>query len=104
MIGAMKRALGERRSNKQVKKNLDTDDDWRLDVVCGVYNQFAAAGRFSREETKLLVDMSKSMVRPKELSVTLKQRSELKVTTMKIIYDARYKHIVHERGGRSQMQ
>ena len=52
----------------------------------------------------MLVDMSKSMVRPKEILVTLKQRSELNVTTMKTIYNARYRYKVNERGGRSQMQ
>ena len=51
----------------------------------------------------MLVDMFKSMVKPKEILDTLKQRSEQNVTTMKAIYNARYKHKVHERDERSQM-
>ena len=51
-----------------------------------------------------MVDMSKSMVRPKDILATLKQRSELNVTTMKTIYNARHRHRVVERGGRTQMQ
>ncbi|XP_028085166.1 uncharacterized protein LOC114286245 [Camellia sinensis] len=60
------------------------------------------AGRLSHEETSLLVDMSKSMVRPSEILVTLKQRDDANASTMKTIYNARHK--VAEKAGRSQMQ
>ena len=90
-------------------KKLDTFDDWMLEVACGVHNHSAAeyleghsfAGRLTEEETKLLVDMSKSMVRPKDILVTLKQRNEVNVTTMKTIYNARHMHRVVERSGRT---
>ena len=91
---------------------MDTSDDWMLEVACGVYNHSAAeyleghsfAGRLTEGETKLMVDMSKSMVRPKDVLVSLKQRSELNVTIMKTIYNARHRHRVVEWGGRTQMQ
>ncbi|XP_028100558.1 uncharacterized protein LOC114299930 [Camellia sinensis] len=61
-------------------------------------------GRLYEEETSLLVDMSKSMVRPKEILVTLKQNDALNVTTMKTIYNAHHRNNVIEKAGRSQMQ
>ena len=60
-------------------------------------------GRLSEEETSLLVDMSKSMVRPKEILVTLKRKDALNVTTMKTIYNVRHRNNVIEKAGRSQM-
>ena len=62
------------------------------------------AGRLSHEETSLLVDMSKSMVRPSEILVTLKQRDDANASTMKTIYNARHSYIVAEEAGRPQMQ
>ncbi|XP_028077726.1 protein FAR1-RELATED SEQUENCE 5-like [Camellia sinensis] len=93
-------------------EKLPTNDKWILYVLCGVHNYPSAehleghsfAGRLSKEETSLLVDMSKSMVRPKEILVTLKQRDAFNATTMKTIYNARHRHRVVQRTGRSQMQ
>ncbi|XP_028094508.1 uncharacterized protein LOC114294593 [Camellia sinensis] len=70
---------------------LMADDAWMLDVAYGTHNHAPAkhfeghsfAGRLYEEETSLLVDISKSMVRPKEILVTLKQKDALNVTTMK---------------------
>ncbi|XP_028126176.1 protein FAR-RED ELONGATED HYPOCOTYL 3-like [Camellia sinensis] len=93
-------------------KKLATNDDWILIVVCGVHNHPAAeyfeghsyAGRLSHEETSLLVDMSKSMVRPSEILVILKQRDDANASTMKTIYNACHRYKVAEKAGRSQMQ
>ncbi|XP_028075130.1 protein FAR1-RELATED SEQUENCE 3-like [Camellia sinensis] len=93
-------------------EKLPTNDEWMLHVLCGVHNHPSAehleghsfAGRLSKEETSLLVDMSKSMVRPKEILVTLKQRNAFNATTIKTIYNARHRHRVVQRAGRSQMQ
>ncbi|XP_028101443.1 protein FAR1-RELATED SEQUENCE 5-like [Camellia sinensis] len=91
---------------------LMADDDWMEDVACGMHNHAPAkhfeghsfAGRLSEEETPLLVDMSKSMVRPKEILVILKQKDALNVTTMKTIYNVHHRNNVIEKAGRSQMQ
>ena len=48
--------------------------------------------------------MSKNMVRPKEILVTLKYRDALNVTTMMTIYNVRHRFKVKEKAGRSQMQ
>ena len=52
----------------------------------------------------MLVDMSKNMVRPNDILVTLKHKSELNVSTIKTIYNARQRHKVAERVRQSQMQ
>ncbi|XP_028064968.1 uncharacterized protein LOC114268068 [Camellia sinensis] len=54
---------------------LMADDDWMLDVACGMHNHAPAkhfeghsfAERLFEEEISLLVDMSKSMIRPKKI-------------------------------------
>jgi histone-lysine N-methyltransferase SETD2 len=91
---------------------LDGDDEWMLEVECGLHNHPAAenleghsyVGRLSREETSLLVDMSKSLVRPKEILHTIKQKDPLNKTTMKTIYNVRQRARLIEKAGRSQMQ
>ncbi|XP_028106832.1 uncharacterized protein LOC114305895 [Camellia sinensis] len=89
-----------------------THDKWTLTVVCGLHNHPPAehleghsyARRLSKDEKILLMDMSKSMVRPKEILVTLKQRDALNVSTLKTIYNVRHRNRVVQRAGRSQMQ
>ncbi|XP_028105524.1 uncharacterized protein LOC114304564 [Camellia sinensis] len=62
-----------------------TYDEWTLTVVCGLHNHppaehlkgYSYAGRLSKDEKALLMDMSNSMVRPKQILVTLKQRDAL---------------------------
>ncbi|XP_028060353.1 uncharacterized protein LOC114263966 [Camellia sinensis] len=89
-----------------------THDEWTLTVVCRLHNHPPAehleghlyAGRLSKDEKALLMDTSKSMVRPKEILVTLKQRDALNVSTLKTIYNVRHRDRVVQRAGRSQMQ
>ncbi|XP_028051671.1 uncharacterized protein LOC114256255 [Camellia sinensis] len=93
-------------------EKLPTNDKWMLHVLCGVHNHSSAehleghsfAGRLFKEKTSLLVDMSKSIVRSKEILVTLKQRDTFNGTTMKTIYNARHRHRVVQRARRSQVQ
>ncbi|XP_028088466.1 uncharacterized protein LOC114289028 [Camellia sinensis] len=89
-----------------------THDEWALTVVCGLHNHPPAehleghsyARRLSKDKKELLMDMSKSMVRPKEILVTLKQRDALNISTLKTIYNVRYRNRVVQRAGRSQIQ
>ncbi|XP_028100083.1 uncharacterized protein LOC114299515 [Camellia sinensis] len=88
---------------------LMANDDWMVDVACGMHNHaptkhfegHSFAGRLSEEETSLLVDMSKSMVTPKEILVTLKRKDALNVTTMKTICNVRHRNNVIEKAMRS---
>ncbi|XP_021817352.1 uncharacterized protein LOC110759580 isoform X1 [Prunus avium] len=93
-------------------EKLASGNGWMLKVVCGVHNHASTeysegrsyAGRLSEQETSLLIDLSKSLVRPKEILSTLKQRDELNATTIRTIYNARQRQRVKEKAGRSQMQ
>ncbi|KAK9943777.1 hypothetical protein M0R45_009374 [Rubus argutus] len=93
-------------------EKLATDDGWMLKVVCGVHNHalteplegHSYAGKLSEEETSLLIDLSKSFVRPKDILKKLKQRDSLNVTTIRTIYNARQRRGVKEKAGRSQME
>ncbi|XP_061998453.1 uncharacterized protein LOC133715810 isoform X2 [Rosa rugosa] len=93
-------------------EKLTTGDGWMLKVVCGVHNHalteslegHSYAGRLSEEETSLLIDLSKSLVRPKEILTKLKQRDSLNVTTIRTIYNARQRQRVKEKAGWSQME
>lgn len=93
-------------------RKLPSDDDWMLEVVCGVHNHQAAdyleghsyVSRYSEEEYSLLKDISKSNVPPKDILVAMKKKDPLNTTTMKAVYNAWHKYKLEDKGGRSQMQ
>ncbi|XP_021801876.1 protein FAR1-RELATED SEQUENCE 5-like [Prunus avium] len=92
--------------------NIGDGDDRKLEVVCGVHNHpiskyfqgHSIVGRLSKEENALLVDMSKSLMKPKDILITLKVRDATNVSTMKTIYNARIRNRTKEFAGRTQMQ
>ncbi|XP_038687515.1 uncharacterized protein LOC119986895 [Tripterygium wilfordii] len=57
------------------------DDDWMVSVVCGTHNHSAAlymeshayVGRFSTTKNDILVDLSKNLVKPRNILYTLKK-------------------------------
>lgn len=71
-------------------------EGWKVNVVCGVHNHplketivgHPLAGRLSRNEKTLLVDMTKKMVRLKDILLTMKEHDSSNVTTVKQIYNA----------------
>lgn len=88
-------------------------EGWTVTVVNGTHNHdpakqlegHAYAGRLSQEETELLVDMSaSSLSKPREILSLMKAKDPSNVTTIKSVYNARYKHRFVERAGRTQMQ
>ncbi|XP_028110735.1 uncharacterized protein LOC114309228 [Camellia sinensis] len=89
-----------------------TNDEWTLNVVCKLHNHLAVkhlqghsyARRLSTNEKSLLVNMSKSLERPKEILITLKQRDALNMSTMKTVYNVRNRCRVLQKAGRFQMQ
>ncbi|CAL9019396.1 unnamed protein product, partial [Prunus brigantina] len=92
--------------------NIGDGDDWKLEVVCGVHNHLISeylqghsfVERLTEEENALLVDMSKSLVKPRDILVTIKDRDAMNVSTMKTIYNARIRNRTKEFAGRTQMQ
>ena len=85
-------------------RKLATNDDWMVTVVCGVHNhpnaqhleEHSFARRLSEKEINILVDISKSLVRSKNILRTLQERDVHNTTTMKSIYKARHKFKVTE--------
>ena len=77
-------------------QKLATDDDWMVIVVCGVHNQrntqhleeHSFPGRLSEEEINVLIDMSKTLVKPRDILRTLQERNVHNTTTMKSIFNA----------------
>jgi len=93
-------------------KPLKGRDGWVLKVVCGLHNHDLAntlvghlyAGRLRPDEHALVVDMTKSRVKPKNILLTLKENNEDNVTTLKQLYNTRYTYKRSVRGSRTEMQ
>ncbi|KAJ1420153.1 protein FAR1-RELATED SEQUENCE 5-like [Sesbania bispinosa] len=76
---------------------VHTGDGWGLNVVCCYHNHDVAenleghayAGRLTTDELSLLNDMTKNMVKPRNILLTLKDHNKDNVTTIKQIYNAR---------------
>ncbi|CAH9077106.1 unnamed protein product, partial [Cuscuta epithymum] len=91
---------------------LENDDDWCINVICEHHNHPPAAqleghsftGRLNKDEENVLLDMTKNMVKPRNILLTIKDKNEKNTTTMKTIYNVRHKYRTIERDGRSQMQ
>jgi len=90
---------------------LFVEEGWVLSVACGVHNHLASkhleghsfADKLSEKVKRLVVDMSKSLIRPRDILHTLKQRNKQNVSTMRAVYNARKKFKIEEYTGRSQM-
>ena len=97
---------------KIIGVKLTSNDDWSVNVVCGFHNHQAAkqleghsyAGRLSDGEKTILSDMTKNLVKPRNILLSIKNHDEYNVSTMKTIYNARHKHRLLTTVGRSQMQ
>ena len=48
------------------------------------------AGRFTCSEKSMLMDMTKSSVKPRNIFLTIKEHNEKNVTPIKQVYNARY--------------
>ncbi|XP_014511816.2 protein FAR-RED ELONGATED HYPOCOTYL 3-like [Vigna radiata var. radiata] len=85
---------------------------WVLKVMCGYHNHELVetlvghpyAGRLNAAEQSILIDMTKSQVKPANILLTLKEHNEDNVTTIKQIYNARYTYKRSLRGSRTEMQ
>ena len=80
--------------------------------MCGYHNHDVShtlvghpfVGRLKSSEQSLLVDMSKSQVKPSNILLTLKENSECNVTMIKQVYNARYTYKRSLRGSRIELQ
>ena len=62
------------------------------------------AGRFTCSEKSMLMDMTKSSVKPRNILLTIKEHNEKNVSTIKQVYNARYMYKRSVRGDRTEMQ
>ncbi|KAJ1439532.1 PKS-NRPS hybrid synthetase [Sesbania bispinosa] len=91
---------------------VSTGDGWRLNVVCGYHNHEVAenleghayAGRLNVDELSLVNDMTKNMVKPRNILLTLKEHNKDNVTTIKQIYNAPEACRTSLRGPRTELQ
>ncbi|KAH1212598.1 hypothetical protein GmHk_14G040753 [Glycine max] len=81
-------------------------------LICGIHNHELAkslvghpyAERLTKEEKKIIADMTKSMVKPKNILLTLKEHNADNCTTIKQIYNARSAYCSSIRGADTEMQ
>ncbi|KAL5194330.1 hypothetical protein HKD37_20G056426 [Glycine soja] len=70
---------------------------WMVKLMCGIHNHELAkslvghpyVGRLTKAEKTLIADMTKSMVKPRNILLTLKEHNVNSCTTIKQIYNAR---------------
>ncbi|KAI3961494.1 hypothetical protein MKX01_001230, partial [Papaver californicum] len=84
-------------------------DKWKLEVQCGRHNHELAignsyVGRLKEDERQLLIEMTKSGLRPRQVLKTIKQTSEGNMSTMRTIYNARSRLRLADMERRSAMQ
>ncbi|KAI3858084.1 hypothetical protein MKW98_029558 [Papaver atlanticum] len=84
-------------------------DKWKLEVQCGRHNHELAVGnsyvcRLKEDERQLLIEMTKSGLRPRQVLKTIKQTSEGNMSTMRTIYNARSRLRLGDMERRSAMQ
>ena len=87
-------------------------DGWMLKVICGLHNHALShtlvghpyAERLKKDEHELVVNMTKSQVRPANILLTLKEKNAHNVTTIKQLYNVRYTYKRSVRGPRTEMQ
>ena len=91
---------------------LVDNSGWKLKVICNTHNHALAenleghvfAGRLKPNEKIVLSDMTKSMVKPKSILLTLKKNDKRNVTTIQQVYKARYAFRSKSKGSSSELQ
>ncbi|XP_022870296.1 uncharacterized protein LOC111389601 [Olea europaea var. sylvestris] len=91
---------------------LLTEDDWMLKVSCRLHNhpptqhseRRPCVQRLTNEEEQILIYISKSMVKPRNILMALKERDPNNVSTMRTICNACARHRLIEKEGKTQMQ
>ncbi|RZB80824.1 Protein FAR1-RELATED SEQUENCE 5 [Glycine soja] len=87
-------------------------EGWMVKLICGIHNHELAkslvghpyAGRLTKDEKKIIADMTNSMVKPKNILLMLKEHNANSCTTIKQIYNARSAYHSSIRGANTEMQ
>jgi len=93
-------------------KPLVGGQGWMVKLMCGIHNHELAkslvghpyASRLTKAKKTLIADMTKSMVKPRNILLTLKEHNANSCTTIKQIYNARSAYRSSIRGSDTEMQ
>ncbi|KAH1233237.1 Protein FAR1-RELATED SEQUENCE 5 [Glycine max] len=93
-------------------KPVHGGEGWMVKLICGIHNHELAkslvghpyVGRLTKDEKKIIADMTKWMVKPKNILLTLKEHNGNSCTTIKQIYSARSAYRSSIRGADTEMQ
>ncbi|KAL5179957.1 hypothetical protein HKD37_01G001174 [Glycine soja] len=93
-------------------KTVSGGDDRMVKLICGIHNHEKAkslvghpyAGRLTKNEKIVVADMTKSMVKPRNILLTLKEHNDNNYTTIKQIYNVRHAYCSSIRGSNTEMQ
>ena len=85
---------------------------WEVKLICWTHNHEMAksfvghpyAGRLSKDEKILVADMTKFMVKPRNILLELKERNANSYTTIKQIYNAKNAYCSSIRKSNTKMQ
>jgi len=83
-----------------------------MKLICGVHNHEMAkslvghpyTGRLTKDEKIVVTDMTNSMVKPRNILLTLKEHNDNNYTTIKQIYNARHAYCSSIKGSNTKMQ
>ena len=93
-------------------KSVIGGQGWMVKLMCEIHNHDLAkslvghpyTGRLTKDEKIIIVDMTKSMVKPRNILLTLKEHNANSCTTIKQIYNARSAYRSSIRGSDTEMQ
>jgi len=85
---------------------------WMVKLMCGSHNQALAkllvghsyVGWLTKDENIIISDMTKSMVKPRNILLPLKKHNANSYTTIKQVYNARYAYRYSIRGSNTEMK
>ncbi|KAL5165118.1 Protein FAR1-RELATED SEQUENCE 5 [Glycine soja] len=111
----VRRDIGTRKCGCPFKlrgKPLVGGQGWMVKLMCGIHNHELAkslvghpyASRLTKAKKTLIADMTKSMVKPRNILLTLKEHNANSCTTIKQIYNARSAYRSSIRGSDTEMQ
>jgi len=87
-------------------------EGWMVKLICEVHNHEMTkslvghpyAGRLTKDEKIVVVDITKSMVKPRNILLTLKEHNANNYTIIKQIYNVRHAYRSFIRGTNTEMQ
>ncbi|XP_028214961.1 uncharacterized protein LOC114397023 [Glycine soja] len=93
-------------------KPVSRGDRWMVKLIFGVHNHEMAksfvghpyTGRLTKDEKIVVADMTKSMVKPRNILLTFKEHNDNSYTTIKQIYNARHAYHSSIRRSNTEMQ